>query len=126
MKEQIVALDMKSLSNLSRLIKVVDDVASQIPEDDQMPTMGRDKGQILSEVSILWAGIGDIAHAQKSAKLIKNTKCGKTLHMGLYFEPSLGRRCCRCTEDRQSFSGQGSGEANCRKKLPNMWQRLSL
>ncbi|MEK6664279.1 MAG: tetratricopeptide repeat protein [Pseudomonadota bacterium] len=69
-KEEIAVLVVKSQSNLSRLIKMVQDVASQIPEDDQMPTMGRDKGHILSEVSKLWAGIGDTAHAQKTAELI--------------------------------------------------------
>lgn len=69
-KEQIAVLDVKNKSNVSRLIKAVQDAASQIPEDTRMPTMGRDKEHILYQVSKLWARIGDIASAQKTAKLI--------------------------------------------------------
>jgi hypothetical protein len=69
-KEQIAVLEVRNKSNVSRLIKVVQDAASQIPEDTRGPTMGRDKGHILYQVSRLWARIGDIANAQKTAKLI--------------------------------------------------------
>ena len=69
-KEQIAVLEVKNRSNVSRLIKAVQDVASQIPEDTRMPTMGRDREHILYQVSRLWARIGDIANAQKTAKLI--------------------------------------------------------
>ena len=51
----------RNKSNVSRLIKAVQDVTSQIPEDTGLPTLGRDKGYILYQVSSSWASIGDIA-----------------------------------------------------------------
>ena len=69
-KEQIAVLEVRNKSNVSRLIKAVQDAANQVPEDTRMPTMGRDKEHILYQVSRLWARIGDVANAQKTAKLI--------------------------------------------------------
>ena len=69
-KEQIAVLDVRHKSNASRLIKAVQEAASQISEDTRMPTLGRDKEHILYQVSRLWARIGDVANAQKTAKLI--------------------------------------------------------
>jgi len=69
-KEPIAVLEVRSQSNLSRLIQTVQDAAGQIPQDHEMPTMGRDKEHILYQVSNLWARSGDIARAQKIAELI--------------------------------------------------------
>jgi tetratricopeptide (TPR) repeat protein len=76
-KEQIAVLDVKSQSNLSRLIRLVQDASEQIPEDTQGPTMGRDRSLILNEVSNLWSSIGDIERAQRCAELIKSSHFAK-------------------------------------------------
>jgi hypothetical protein len=84
-REQMDALDVKSQSNLSHLIKVAQDAAGQIPENTQgtdiVKCRGRDNRYIfaewrdtqrmLYEVSLLWASSGDTARAQETAGLIK-------------------------------------------------------
>jgi tetratricopeptide (TPR) repeat protein len=70
-KEQIAVLEVKSQSDLSRLIKVVQDAAGQIREEPPPTSMARDKSYILNQVSMLWLAVGDTARAQKAAELIQ-------------------------------------------------------
>ena len=70
-KEQIAVLEVKSQSNLSRLINVVQDAAGQIREEPPPTSMARDKSYILNQVSMLWLAVGDTARAQKAAELIQ-------------------------------------------------------
>ena len=69
-KEQIAVLDVRNRSNVSRLIKAVQDAASQMPKDTRLPTMGRDREHILYQAAKLQARFGDIEGAQKTAELI--------------------------------------------------------
>ena len=62
-KEQIAVLEVRNESNVSRLIKTVQDAAGQLPDNDP---------QLIS-VTILWAGAGDIAGAQKTTDLIRHS-----------------------------------------------------
>jgi tetratricopeptide (TPR) repeat protein len=63
-KELINLLDVRSQSNLSRLISSLQDMANQFAEDN--------KNANLSRVAELWAKTGDIAAAQRVANLIQN------------------------------------------------------
>jgi tetratricopeptide (TPR) repeat protein len=64
-KDQIDALDVRSQSNNSHLIKVVQDAASQPPFSDD--------GSFLAVVD-LWANFGDFAAALKTADLIQDAE----------------------------------------------------
>lgn len=72
-KEQIDVLNVKSQSNLSRLIKSVQDAANQIP-DHKKSSNG------LAGVANLLAESGDIAGALKTAELIRDTHDSSTTH----------------------------------------------
>ena len=61
-KEQIAVLEVKNLSNISRLIKAVQDTATQVTGDS--------KDLNLVYVAGLWAKAGDIAAALRTAELI--------------------------------------------------------
>ena len=65
-KEQIRVLNVRNQSNVSRLIKAVQDAASQASGDD--------KDLALVYVAELWAKAGDIAVALKTAELVHNRK----------------------------------------------------
>jgi len=61
-KDQIAVLDVKNQSNVSRLIKSMQDAASQIPYYSYE----------MLEVAVLWANSGDIAVALNTADLIQD------------------------------------------------------
>ena len=70
-KEQIAVLDVRNQSNVSRLIKAVQDAASQLPATDYRDGLFFVNGS-LPPVAILWAEAGDIKAALKVAELLED------------------------------------------------------
>jgi len=67
LKDQVDVLDVKSQSNLSRMIKSVQDAASKVSNNNKAY-----QWQNFSDVADLWAGTGDIAAAFKAADFGRN------------------------------------------------------
>ena len=63
-KDQIDALDVKSQSNLSHLIQSVQDACSKLPANP--------RDYYLQYIPALWAGVGDMTAALKTADLIED------------------------------------------------------
>lgn len=61
-RKQIGVLQVRNTSNISRLIKTVQDAADQLPDNDWA----------LRDVAALWAGTGDIAGARKTTDRIRH------------------------------------------------------
>jgi tetratricopeptide (TPR) repeat protein len=74
-KEQITLLDVRNQSNISRLIRAVQDAANQIP-DVALPvflgTEGFQRDRFLFKVADLLAQSGNYVDAQKTANLMRN------------------------------------------------------
>jgi tetratricopeptide (TPR) repeat protein len=73
-KEQIAVLDVRNQSNVSRLIKTVQDLASKVP--------GR-KDANLRDVARLWAEAGDIKTALEAANLASTADWKSTTQTGI-------------------------------------------
>lgn len=72
-KEQIVALDVQSESDLRQTIALAQKVATQIPDIDK--TKEDDRGWAQQTIAGLWCDVGDIATAQVLTGKIRGADC---------------------------------------------------